>query len=195
MKKQGEKLLNDFYINHAYKKVEDNICPASAEDKALQISNFAGLLVDVDDDHGMDAILYELYDMDISRFRQLHPDIYKKYYEDKIIESKHISVSYWYGFVASIEKVYVSETGFSISDIAELIRAQLQKYNREYNEAKREERTPKHLTIPVCKYWNVRFDILCKPLGMDNECYGCYRGKCGVCKVRKIPHVMVRIDT
>ena len=149
---------NEFYVN--------------AEDCALRLSSLSSELYNDDashsDDDVLDNILDELNNMDCAAFQNKYPEIYKKYFIDKVIQSSHIIIYYHFPLFAQISKIYLSQNGFSIGEIATIIQNQYKKFYKNREIAITNNLIPKYIPIGAYELSSLylRFHIHYKPLNL-----------------------------
>lgn len=94
-------------------------------------------LIDAEDIEGLDSDEFDnvmglaeekLCDISYSTFCEEYPEINKKYYVDKLIPSKHISIQYDYPLISPVIMLYYSKFGFSANEIATIIQKQYQDF-------------------------------------------------------------------
>ena len=114
-----------------------------------------------DEDDKYDYILQDLEDMDLDTFKNKYPSAYKTFFIDKISESPHIIINYSFPLIWPIQKIYVSDGGFTVNQIAKIIRSQYNKFYEDHEKSMKEGRIPKYLPKEVRDYENlsIRFWI------------------------------------
>lgn len=139
----------------------------------------------------IDNVLDNLSNMKLSEFKSTYPKIYRKYYKKKLIDSPRIVINYRYPLVMSIDKIYTSADGFSINDIAKIIRTQYYKFFKNYNDCIANNEIPKYLDHKVNSWkinFDIRFHINYKPLKLEASTM--YHKQ-----LPDIPFIMVAVDT
>ena len=116
---------------------------STLKDVPLDFSSLACDIYEDDDDY--DEILDELHDMNLSQFKNIYPDVYKKYFNEKIIKSSHIIIYYHFPLFAQISKIYVSQNDFTIAEIASLIKKQYKKFYDDREMAIKNNQIPKYI--------------------------------------------------
>ncbi len=122
-----------------------------------------------------DEVLDELSNMRFSTFKKRYPDVHKKYYIDKEIKSTHITIEYNYPLIAPIKKIYKSDTGFSLNDIATIIRKEYLKFYEDYEASEINGSIPKYLPKNVIGFDSLSIRFWDDESGNDipNICIGC----------------------
>ena len=112
--------------------------------------------------------------MRFSTFKKRYPVLHTKYYIDKEIKSKHITIEYNYPLIAPIKKIYKSVTGFSLNDIATIIRNKYLKFYEDYEAAEVNNTIPRYLPKNVIEFNNlsIRFWIDEAENDIPNICIG-----------------------
>jgi hypothetical protein len=171
--------MNEFYVNNSgspalgFRSITNDIC---------------GMDADYDE---RDELLDKLSDMKLSKFKSTYPKIYRKYYKKKLIDAPRIVINYHYPLVTPIDKIYTSENGFSINDIATIIQTQYEKFFDNYDYCIANNQIPKYLDQDFSsskKYYGIRFHINYKPLKLKTSSY--YHSV-----LPDIPFIMVAVDT
>lgn len=119
------------------------------------------------DDTNSDNIIDDLSDMTSVEFKNTYPNICQLYYIEKIIESERIIVMYNYPLDIPRNKIYVSSEGFSIYDVAVLIKKEFNKMYAERDIALKNNKTPKYLDRDV-----LSIDNLCPRFSVDYAALG-----------------------
>jgi phage-related tail protein len=110
-------------------------------------------------DEYFDAILDQLSRIHTENFVKKYPEQYDKYYCQKLITSKHITIKYNY-LIASFEKICCSNDGFTINDIAMLIQKQHKKMCVNHKKSITSNKIPKYFPIDISTYnISLRFTI------------------------------------
>jgi hypothetical protein len=153
--------------------MQNNEFSVNTEDCPLCLSSLAIELWNGDDDGDDNSasygdILDELGNMDCAEFKNKHPEIYNKYFIDKVIQSLHIIIYYHFPLFAEISKIYVSQDGFSIVEIATIIQNQYKKFYKNREMAIKNNLTPKYIPIDAYDLSSLclRFHIHHKPLNL-----------------------------
>lgn len=178
---------NEFYVHtssHALglTSFAGDVCNLTNDDNTGKEDNY--------DEDNYEEILDELSDMSLDKFKTKYPTVYKTYFVDKLIDTTHIVIYYYFPLFAEISKIYVSQDGFTISDIATLIKKQYKKFYINRKNAIKNNVIPKYIS-PNSYDLNslcLRFHINYQPLNLSTSIPTL------LCN-HKFPIVVVRCDT
>ncbi len=111
-----------------------------------------------------DEIIDKVNRMRFTTFKKKYPTVYKKYYVDKYVKKTHITIEYSYPLISPIKKIYKNAKGFSINDIATIIRNQYMKFYEDHEAAEVNNTIPRYLPNNVNE-----FNSLCIRFWFDEK--------------------------
>lgn len=133
---------------------------------------FTSLACDIyKDSDDYEEILDELNDMDLTQFMNIYPNVYEKYFVEKMIKSSHVIIYYHFPLFAQISKIYVSQDGFTIAEIASIIKAQYKKFYKNREMATNLNQIPKYISKDAYNLHDLylRFHINYEPLNLTKH--------------------------
>jgi len=106
-----------------------------------------------------DEILDQLSRIHTNNFIKKYPEQYDTYYCKKIITSTHITINYNY-LIAPLIKIYCSDDGFTINDVALIIQKQYRKIYINHKKSLLNNKISRYLPIDKIYYESsFRFSI------------------------------------